>query len=283
MTTVAVLGTGTMGAGMARSLLREGFDVRVWNRSVEKAQPLADDGAVVAGTAAEAVAGAEVVVVMLFDVEAVLEVLRGCDGHFARGAVIVQSSTIGPDGTARLATLALDRGWNVLDAPVLGTRAPAEKGLLVVLASGDPDLRPGGQSVFDAIGSRTLWAGEDLGSASALKLACNAWVASLTAAAAQSLALARGAGLDPQLVLDAIKDGPSDSPYLQLKGTAMLAENYEVSFALDGVRKDLDLIAASAGANDVTTDLIDALRAVFGSASRQGHGDQDMASVITAF
>lgn len=129
---------------------------------------------------------------------------------------------------------------------------------------------------LDAVGSRTLWAGDELGLASALKLACNAWVASLTAAAAQSLSLARAAGLDPQLVLDAIKDGASDSPYLQLKGQAMLAENYEVSFALDGVRKDLDLIAAAASATDVRPDLIDALRTVFGAASDDGHGDDDM-------
>jgi 3-hydroxyisobutyrate dehydrogenase len=283
MTTIAVLGTGTMGTGMARSLLREGFDVRVWNRTADKAAPLVTDGAVLATTPAEAVDGAQVVLVVLFDVAAVVDVLRRCAGHIASDAVIVQSSTIGPEGAAAVAQMALDRHWNVLDAPVLGTRAPAETGALVVLASGDKALLPLVQSTFDAIGSRTLWAGDELGLASALKLACNAWVASLTAAAAQSLSLARAAGLDPQLVLDAMKDGATDSPYLQLKGKAMLARNYEVSFALDGVRKDLDLIAAAATATDVTPDLIDALRTVFGAAANGGHGDDDMAAVITAF
>ncbi len=283
MTNVAVLGTGTMGAGMARSLLHEGFAVRVWNRTPEKAQPLAGDGAVVALTPGEAVKDADVVVLMLFDVAAVLDVLRQAAAELKPGAVIVQSSTIGVEGTATVAELADELHLRILDAPVLGTRQPAEQGKLVVLASGDPALRPAAAVVFDAIGSRTVWVGDQLGQASALKLACNAWVATITAGAAQSLAMARSSGLDPQLVLDALDGGPTDTPYLHVKGKAMMEEDYEVAFALDGVRKDLDLMRAAASESGVNPELLDALRSTFASAADKGHGDDDMASVITAF
>ena len=272
-----------MGAGMARSLLHEGFAVRVWNRSPEKARPLADDGAVVASSPGEAVKGADVVLSMLFDVDAVLDVLRQAAAELKPDAVVLQSSTVGAKGMAAVATLAEELHLRVLDAPVLGTKQPAEQGKLVVLASGDSALRLAVAPVFEAIGSRTVWAGDELGQASALKLACNAWVATITAGTAQSLALATSAGLDPQLVLDAIQGGPTDTPYMHVKGKAMIEKNYDVSFALDGVRKDLDLMSAAASESGVNSALLDALRSTFASASEQGHGDDDMASVISAF
>lgn len=283
MTTVAVLGTGTMGIGMARSLLRNGFTVRAWNRTTDRAQPLAADGATVAPSAEEAVRGADVVLLMLFDVDAVLQTLTDAAPGLSDSAVILQSSTVGPAGMARVAQQADDAGWNLLDAPVLGTRQPAEDGQLVVLASGRPQLREQAQAVFDAIGSRTVWAGDELGRASALKLACNSWVAALTAAAAQSLVLAEGAGLDPHLVLDALGGGPSDSPYLHVKGESMITGTFPVSFALDGVRKDLDLMAQLAGESGAGTPLLDSLRAIYAQASALGHGEDDLAAVITAF
>src|SRR5918994_2915767 len=134
--TVAVLGTGIMGAGMTRSLLREGFEVTVWNRSTEKARPLADDGAHVAGSASDAVAAADVVITMLFDTDAVAETMEGALDRAREGAVWLQTSTVGVVGTERLAGIARDKGVAMIDAPVLGTKAPAEKGQLVVLASG---------------------------------------------------------------------------------------------------------------------------------------------------
>jgi 3-hydroxyisobutyrate dehydrogenase len=283
MTTVAVLGTGTMGIGMARSLLRNDFAVRAWNRTTERAQPLAADGATVATSAAEAVRGADVVLLMLFDADAARQTLTDAAPDLSDDTVILQSSTVGPAGMARIGQQAHDAGWHLLDAPVLGTKQPAEDGKLVVLASGAPELRDRAQPVFDAIGSRTVWAGDELGRASALKLACNSWVAALTAAAAQSLVLAEGAGLDPHLVLDALGGGPSDSPYLHVKGESMITGKFPASFALDGVRKDLDLMAGLAGENGTGAPLVEALRSIYAQASALGHGDDDLAAVITAF
>ena len=282
VTTVALLGTGTMGAGMARAMLAEGLDVRVWNRTREKAEPLAGDGAVVTGSAAEAVTGADVVVLMLFDADSVLGVLADAAGA-APDAVWVQCSTTGVDGTARIAAAASEHGVALVDAPVLGTKAPAEQGNLVVLASGDPALADRVRPVFDAIGTRTVWVADRPGPASALKLVCNSWVASVTAATGQAVALARGLGLDPQLFLDAIEGTAVDSAYAHLKGGAMMREDWAVSFELDGVSKDLGLIRAAAADSGVTTTVLDALVAVFAAASTAGHGGDDMAAVVTAF
>ena len=280
---VALLGTGTMGAGMARSLLRAGLEVAVWNRSADKAAPLADDGASVCATPVDAVRGADAVVTMLYDVDSVLDVVGGVVAEIGH-AVWVQSATIGLDGIRRVAAFAEEHGLRVLDAPVLGTRKPAEDGDLVVLVSGSPTLRDSAQPVFDAIGSRTMWVGDDLGDASALKLAANAWVASITAATAQSVALARALGLDPQLFLDAIAGAPVDSRYAHVKGAAMIAGTYEpAAFAVDGVAKDVALIQGAAAAAGVDTRLLEALAELYGDASRAGFGAADMGAVYVAF
>ena len=280
---VAVLGTGIMGAGMARSLLREGLEVTVWNRSTDKAKPLAEDGAHVAESAGDAVAAADVVVTMLFDTEAVAETMADALDRAREGAVWLQTSTVGVEGTERLAALARDKGVAMLDAPVLGTKAPAENGQLVVLASGPASLRGTVQPVLDAIGSKTQWVGEDPGDASKLKLAVNAWIATVVNGVAQSMALARGLGLDPQQFLDAVSGQAVDAPYVQLKGKAMINGDFTPSFALDGVIKDIDLVLAAMDGAGTDPTLARALRDRLAAASAAGHGAEDMAAVVHGY
>ncbi|GAA4267211.1 NAD(P)-dependent oxidoreductase [Frondihabitans peucedani] len=280
---VAVLGLGIMGNGVARTLLREGFDVTVWNRSSEKAAPFADEGATVAGTPAEAVSGADVVLSIVFDADSVLSVLSEAGASVPADAVWVQASTIGLDGTARVVKQAESSGVHLVEAMMLGTKKPAETGALVVLAAGDPDLLAKAQPVLDAIGSKTVTAGSRVGNGSALKLAANAWIASITAATAQSLALAGALGVDPAMFLEAIDGGASDSPYAHLKGESMLAGGFEPSFALDGLRKDIGLISDAAQSSGVDARLLQALSAVYADASSAGHGGDDIAAVYTAF
>ena len=282
-TTVAVLGTGIMGTGMARNLVGAGMDVTVWNRSPDRARPLADAGARVATDAAEAVAGADVVVTMLYDVESVTQVMEWALPAMAPGAVWVQSSTVGLEGTQKLAELAAQHDVGFVDAPVLGTKAPAEQGTLTVLASGPAALRDAVTPVFDAIGSRTMWVGEEPGEAQGLKLVANAWVGMITAGTAQSIALAEGLGLDPQLFLDVIGGGPLDLPYAQLKGKSMIADEYPTSFAVGGVVKDLGVIGEALRGADVRSEVADAVREAFRAAEADGHGEQDMAAVVHAF
>ncbi|ROR35969.1 3-hydroxyisobutyrate dehydrogenase [Curtobacterium sp. JUb34] len=280
---VTVLGTGAMGAGVAGSLLREGHQVTVWNRSVDKAAPLGERGATVATDPIAAVEHAEVVLLTLFDTDAVVDVLEQAAGDAPTDAVWVQASTIGVDGTETVVQLAAKYGITLVEAMMLGTKAPAEQGKLTMLAAGPAADVDRVVPVLDAMGAKTVRAGERVGDGTALKLAANAWIASITAATGQSLALAAALGLDPQLFLDAIDGSASDSAYAHTKGASIIAGEFPAQFALDGLRKDIGLIADAARANGVSTTLLDALGRVYADASAAGHGGDDIAAVGTAF
>lgn len=278
---VALLGTGTMGAGMARSLKRGGHQVTAWNRTRSTAEPLAAHGIDVATSIGDAVAEADVVMTVLFDAKSVLGVAEELLAELNPAAVWLQSSTVGPAGVRRIAEAVGDIAF--LDAPVLGTKQPAAEGKLVALVAGDRAVVDRAQPVLDAIAARTVYAGATIGQASALKLACNAWVATITAATAQSVSLAASLGVDPGLFLQAIDGGPTNAPYAQLKGKAMIGGDFEASFAVDGVLKDVDLMRAAGADIDFPTVLLDAVRELFARASAAGHGDDDMAAVRTVF
>jgi 3-hydroxyisobutyrate dehydrogenase len=280
-TTIAVLGTGTMGAPMARNLAAAGFTVRAWNRSRDKAEPLASDGITVADSPATAAAGADVLLTMLFDTEAVLAVVPEALAALPPDAIWLQMSTVGADGTRELAALAAERGVAFVDAPVLGTKAPAEQGKLIVLASADPALRERCSAVFDVVGARTIWVPGD-GGATKLKLVVNNWVVTLMEGVAESIALAEGAGLDPRLFLDTIKGGGSDSPYAQLKGNAIIERSFSPSFALSGAYKDAGLVLELAAEAGVEMAVTEAVRRHMALAVEMGHGDEDMAATYYA-
>lgn len=281
-TKVTVLGTGIMGAGMARNLVRAGFDVTVWNRTAERAAPLADDGATVASDAAAAVDGADIVLTMLFDEAAVAAVLDEVLPRIGRGALWIQSSTVGIEASERFADLAARHGLAFLDAPVLGTRQPAEQGKLTVLAGGPADLRERATPVLDAVGARTMWVGERPGDGHRLKLVANAWVLSITSATAQSIALAERLGLDPRLFLEVIGGGPTDSAYAQVKGGNMISGELAPAFTLGGAVKDAGLILRALRDTGVDDRLMAAVHAQLSAAAEAGHADADMAAVIHA-
>jgi len=281
---VSVLGTGLMGAGMAHSLLRSGLDVTVWNRTSGRAAPLAADGARVAGTAAEAVAGADAVVTMLWDGDSVAEVMTQALPSAPAGIVWVQTSTVSlRDAADRLPALAARHGARYIDAPVLGTRQPAEEGKLTVLAAAPEQLRDWIAPVFGAIGARTVWVGERAGDGTRLKLVANSWVATVVTAAAQAIAFARDLGLDPQVFLDMVKGGAVDTPYLHLKGQAMIAGVFPASFVVDGAVKDTGLIAAAMREAGTDATLIDAVGQLYRKAAGAGHGEEDFAAVYHSF
>ena len=278
--TVAVLGAGgIMGFAMARNLVRDGYAIRAWNRSREKAEPLAEDGAEIADTPAQAAEGADVIVTMVADAGAVLDAMDGDAGALSTStgkAIWLQMSTIGIEGTERCAALAGERGIAFLDAPVLGTKAPAEQGKLIVLASGPSDLRDRVQPVFDVVGARTMWVGE-AGAASRLKLAVNAWILTVLEGTAETLALAEGLGLDPQLVLDAVKDGPLDLGYLQMKGKAMMAREFEPSFRLRLAAKDAGLVDDAIDRHGLDLPMVRAIRRRLDEGVAE-HGEKDMSA-----
>jgi 3-hydroxyisobutyrate dehydrogenase len=269
-----------MGAGMARALRRGGHEVVVWNRTRAKAEPLADDGISVAESVGEAVQGADVVMTMLFDADATLSVREELMAALGDDAVWLQAGTVGPDSQRQIAEGAKGR---MLDAPVVGTKKPAEEGKLVALVSGPAALVDNARLVLDAISAKTIVVGDEIGSASSLKLVCNAWIAVLTTGTAQSIGFAERLGVDPALFLQVIGGGPADSPYAQLKGQAMVEGEYATSFAVDGLAKDLALMEDAARRAHFPDELFAAVRDLFERASAEGHGKEDIAAVRFVF
>src|SRR3954468_10559916 len=277
---VAVLGTGTMGAGMVRSLRRADLPVRMWNRDPAKARALTSTGAEAFDAAAEAVRGADVVLTMLLDADAVLDVIRAAAP--TAGTTWLQASTVGVEGAERTAEVARELGLVLVDCPVLGTKQPAEQGKLVLLASGPAEARARLEPVLDALGSKTLWLGE-AGAGSRLKLACNAWLFMVTAGTAQSIALARGLGVDPRDFLAAIEGGPLDTPYAHLKAGLMLRDDFPVSFGLTGAAKDARLIRAALQRSGISDRLTAAVLETMEAAAERlpDPGSVDLAALIT--
>jgi 3-hydroxyisobutyrate dehydrogenase len=276
MATIAALGTGVMGAPMARNLARAGHDVRAWNRSPEKAAPLRDDGVDVRDDPAAAAAGADVVLTMLADAEAVLDTARRAG--LAEGQIWWQASTIGLDGTEQCAALAQEAGATLVDAPVLGTRLPAEEGKLVILASGPDEALDACAPLFDAVGLRTMRLGAAPGIATRLKLAVNSWVLAVTQSTAETVALAQALGLDPAWLFEALEGGALDLPYFRTKGKMMLDEDFPASFALAVAAKDARLVAEAAERHGADLPVARAIAERFTEGAQAGFGDEDMAA-----
>jgi len=281
--TVAWLGTGTMGLPMARNSAGAGFAVRAWNRSLDKAKPLEQEGVTIAGSAAEAVGDAALVVTVLSDAEAVLDVAEhsGAFDQLAPGTVWAQMSTIGIHGIQRCIEIARKRRIELVDAPVLGTKKPAEEGQLTVLASGAPNAVERCMPLFEAVGGKVARLGE-AGEGTRLKLVLNTWVVSLVESLAETIALAEGLGVDPALFLDTIKGGAMDFPYAQLKGRMMIERGFPESFKLSLALKDARLVRDAAADAGFELPVIEAVERQFARAVELGHGDEDLSAAYFA-
>lgn len=279
---VAVLGTGLIGAAVARNLARKGFHVRAWNRTAEKAQALTPDGAQAFDNPADAIRDADVIVTVLKDGPAVNEAMAAALPGLRKGAIWLQLSTVGVEAIDTLAAFAEENGLVFYDAPVQGTRQPAEQGKLVILASGPEVGRGVAQSVFDAIGQRTLWVSDRPGASSRLKLALNAYVFALTHGTAETLAIARALGVDPALVVEAVTGGPLDSGYFQGKAAAMLKGDFTASFSIVNGVKDARLVVDALTGTGVQADLAASGLARFERIAEAGHGDRDIAASFLA-
>jgi 3-hydroxyisobutyrate dehydrogenase len=277
---ITVLGTGVMGAPMARNLAGAGHEVRVWNRTPEKAEPLAAGGIAVSADVADAVAGAELAITMLSDASAVEAVADALLAALDPGAVWWQASTIGVAAIERLAERAGE--GRLVDGPVLGTKQPAEQGNLIVLASGSAAAKERCGPAFDAVAARAVDLGEEIGAGTRMKLVLNAWLLALTEGLAESVLLAEGLGVDPAAFLDIIDGGPMGPPYAKLKGTMMIDRDYDPSFALALARKDAGLVEEAARAAGLDLPLPRLIAERQQAAVDAGHGESDMAAVVEA-
>ncbi len=275
---VTVLGAGTIGRGMAHSLLRAGCTVDVWNRTPEPAAQLAAEGATAHEDPRDAVRHAGVVITTVADAAAVNQVAfeSGMLEAMRPQAVWAQMGTIGVTAAEELAIRVSKERPDVyfVDAPVSGTRQPAENGQLLILASGPEQARPVLEPVFAALGRETTWLGE-AGAGSRLKLVMNSWLVFLVEGAAEIMALADALGVDHQQVLDFLSSGNLASPAAAAKFAKMGSGDDSPDFALQWALKDINLAIEASGRRP---PVLDAIRERWTALVGQGLGDRDMSA-----
>jgi 3-hydroxyisobutyrate dehydrogenase len=246
---VAFLGIGTMGHAMAASALRAGIETVVWNRSPNAVRDLKDLGAEVAESPVDAAQRAAIVVTMLPDADVVVSVAQeqGMLTALAPGSIWVQMSTIGVAGIERVAALTAAERPDVMfiDAPVSGSKGPAEKGQLNIFASGPDEARSRLDPLFAALGQRTIWVGP-VGAGSRLKLVANAWLALGAEAMSASVAFAKELGLEMETVMNALDGNPLVSPWQAAKLPRIAQGDFSDQFGLALALKDVHLALEAA-------------------------------------
>ncbi|MFK4874723.1 NAD(P)-dependent oxidoreductase [Novosphingobium sp. ZW T3_23] len=279
---VAVLGLGIMGSGMARQLLNADFEVAVWNRSAEKAAPLAKAGARIGSTPADAAQGASVVVAMLADDTVSRAVWTGEDGAFAamdEGAIAIDSSTLTGGWVAQLAALAEARGIRFLEAPVTGSRDQAAQGALRFLVGGGGEVLAAARPVFEAMGSTVVHLGP-VGSGATVKLANNFLCGVQAASLSEAVALFEKRGLDVEQAMSILTDGAPASPLLKAVSRRMLDRAYDPHFLVPLMGKDLGYAEQALAEVGIVSAIAAAARQRFVEADAAGHGTQDIASIV---
>jgi 3-hydroxyisobutyrate dehydrogenase len=281
--TVAVIGAGIMGSAMTRNLVAAGLSTRVWDRSAAATGPLGDAGAAVAASAREAVGGAGVVITMLPTADVVESVILdgGVADTFADGCVWAQMGTIGVEATVRIRDRLAERRSGVMfvDAPVSGSKGPAEQGQLLILASGPAEAAEVLRPVFGILGRKTVWLGE-AGQGTLMKLLVNAYMSVLIEGVAETMELADRLGVGHQQLAEAIAGGPLDAPIADAKLHKMDRGDYGAEFPLEWALKDVDLAISAAGGQ--APPLLAALSAQWHAAVAAGHGRQDISAARLA-
>lgn len=277
---VAVLGLGTMGKAMAANVLRAGIPTIVWNRSPEATRDLVAAGAEAADSAADAALRAGIVVTMVTDGDAVLSLAReqGVLAALRPDAIWAQMSTIGVAATDKLTDLVRTQRRDVtfLDAPVAGSREPAQRGELTIFASGPQEARPRVTPLFNAIGQRTIWVGP-AGDGSRLKVVNNTWLAFASEAVVASLAVARRLKLPAEVVVNAFSDGPLVSPWQEAKLERVARGEYSPEFSLALALKDVRLALQVTDEDQFAA--LAGLAEEWQRAQARGLGDQDLTVV----
>jgi 3-hydroxyisobutyrate dehydrogenase len=279
---VAVLGTGIMGSAMARNLIAAGLHTTVWDKAPAATAPLAAAGAEVASSAQDAIRDADVVITMLPTVDAVNSVIFA-QGRpaFAQGAVWAQMGTIGVEETTGLARTLSGVRPDVMfvDAPVSGSKAPAEAGQLLILASGPSAAEPIVTPAFVAIGRKTVWLGA-AGRGSRMKLVVNAYLSFLIEGVAEALELGSRLGIDPAELDAVIEGGPLDAPLADAKMHKITRGDFTPEFPLEWALKDVDLALAAAGGGRLP--MLEALSRQWRTAVQAGYGRDDISAARLA-
>jgi 3-hydroxyisobutyrate dehydrogenase len=279
---VAFLGLGTMGRGMAANLMKAGLPLTVWNRNRAKAEPLARMGATVAASPAEAAKDAGVVVAMLADDAASRAAWLGEHGALAAmpsGSIVVECSTLSPDWIGELHDAATHRDLRMAEAPVTGSRMQAESGQLIFLVGTDEDTMASISPVFQCMSKEILHLGP-VGSGGQLKLINNFLCAVQVASFAEALVWMEQTGLRLETALDFLKRGAPGSGILSAMSERMMQRTYEVNFLLRLMAKDQRYAHAAASQMGVDASMASSALKLFEQAEEQGLGEKDMSAVV---
>lgn len=279
---IAWIGTGIMGAAMARRLLSAGHRLHVFNRTIEKARTLAADGASVAASAAEAAARAEVIFLMVSETRDVEAVIAAIEPNLRRGQLVIDMSTIAPAAERAIAERLGKLGADYLDAPVSGGEPGAIEGTLTIMVGGEPGVYERAEPLLELMGKRITLMGP-VGAGQMTKLANQVAVALTLEAACEALALARAGGLDPARVIEAIGPGAAGSWQLNNLGPKIVAHDYRPGFFVKLIRKDLRLIAETAAQCGLTLPGTVLVTSMFNAAAALGHdldGTQALAAAV---
>lgn len=282
---IGFVGLGTMGKPMAEHLLGKGFAVKVFNRTKARAKELAELGAAIASTPAEAAKNADVVITMVSDDTAIREVYEGPDGLLAGarpGTTVIDCSTISADLARKLGEQLTKASLKFLDAPVTGSKQAAESGTLVFMVGGESDVIERQRDVFEAMGNKIIHMGPH-GSGAATKLAHNTMVAVHNAALAEGVAIAAAAGVDPKSFLEVVTAGAASSRAAEIKGPKLLSGDWSVQFALALMLKDLKLASGFADRLGVPTPMLGAAKSLFHTAQQSGFGSLDLSAVAQVY
>lgn len=280
---VGFIGLGIMGQPMALNLVKAGFKVSVFNRTAGKAEALERAGAKVATSPAEAARDAEFVVVIVSDSAAVEEVVAGKNGvleTIRSGAILIDSSTISPVVSRKLAGQLAAKGARMLDAPVTGSKHGAEKGELTFMIGGEREVLDRAMPILKVLGKKHIHCGAQ-GLGLAAKLAQNAIQATMLEVFCEGFVLASKSGVQPQTMFEIIQSSMGRSALTDFKAPFIFKGDFTPHFPLKLMHKDLGLALEAAYAQNVPMPTAAAVKEVYGAAKAQGKGDLDYAAVIT--
>ena len=280
-TRIGFIGTGIMGQPMARNILKAGYEIIVYNRTQEKTGPLARDGAKVGMSPMEVAEWSDVVILMLTGPEAIDSVLGDEDGllrGMSKGGMIINMSTVAPAYTRSLAAKLETNGIVLIDAPVSGSRKPAEDGTLIILAGGPQEKIKRLESVFLTMGKRIVYCGE-VGQGSGMKMAVNLLLAIMMAGLSEDVSLGERLGLNTETVLETILSGPLGCGLFNLKVDMLKNNVFPPQFPLKHMAKDLGFIMDTADENGISIQVGKAAWQLYQKGLEKGLGDQDVAVV----
>ncbi len=278
---IGFIGMGIMGSRMAANLLDKGFEVTVFNRTKRKTAPLAEAGARIAACPRELAAHAEAVILMLTGPEAIDAALDGKKGLLAGlrpGTIVANMGTISPYETKELAGRVKDAGGVFVDAPVSGSKKPAEDGTLIVLAGGTKKALAAMKPAFLAMGKKIVHCGP-AGSGTAMKMSVNLLLGVMLEGLAEALVLGRRQGLDPDLVLQTILDGPLACPLFAMKKDMLTSGTYPAQFPLTHMAKDMRFVVAAARGSGTLAPVAVAAARQYLLAEDKGLGKADAAAI----